>query len=91
MQGLLRDSVQRERNFGIKLRWNFSLNEFHLQLPILCSVPAQLAQGSWKAKVFKMRWVKTMNGIEASHQIRSFLPDVSVLYMTGYAEEAHSM
>jgi CheY-like chemotaxis protein len=32
-----------------------------------------------------------MNGIEASHQIRSFLPDVSVLYMTGYAEEAHSM
>ena len=32
-----------------------------------------------------------MNGIEASHQIRSFLPDVSILYMTGYAEEAHSM
>jgi CheY-like chemotaxis protein len=32
-----------------------------------------------------------MNGIEASHIIRAIRPSVSILYMTGYAEEAFSM
>ena len=32
-----------------------------------------------------------MNGIEASHIIRVIRPSVSILYMTGYAEEAFSM